>query len=154
MLRFLLARPSVPMLTVPAVIVAAAAIVFARPIESRSTTDHVEDMTALSQGLETRVQMHADRLEYKRDLIRRLADQEVTLADVTAEFLAMNQDVPAIMTAIRFHFDGASDVEKTAANVIEYLRGAHLPAERDREVRARLVHEYEAMFGHSPAPSR
>lgn len=82
--------------------------------------------------------------------MRRLADHEIPLADVTAEFLAMNREHPPAMRMIRIHYAGTTDEEKTAQNVFEYVQCMHLSASRERELLERLDHEYEALFGHRP----
>ena len=151
MFQFLHRRLTIPALTVPASLVAAAAIVFANPAAEPPPSDHVEDMSALSQGLDAHLRMHAGRIEYKQDLVRQLAGGELTLADVTAEFLAMNKDVPAVTFMIRESYAGATDEEKTAANVIDYVRNAPVSADKAAAVRARLLREYEALYGRPPA---
>lgn len=154
MLRFPTRHLTMPVLTVPASLLAAAALVFANPAGEPPPSDHVEDMTALSQAVAVRMRMHADRIEYKRDLARRLAAGELGLADVTAEFLVLNREVPVIMNAVLWHYPGATDEEKTASNVLSYVQSVSYPAVQPDAVLDRLACEFAARYGHPPALSR
>jgi hypothetical protein len=93
------------------------------------------------------------RIAYKEALISRLVAGRATLDEVTAEFLRLNRDTMAL-DMIRFQYPGSSDEEKTARNVLEYVRLQRLPADQDGRVTARLRQEFERRFGDHPDPAQ
>lgn len=73
------------------------------------------------------------RIGIKESIATSVADGEMTLADATAQFHALNRARPEYMQVIRDNFPGATDEESTARNVIDYTLGRVTdPTERDR----------------------
>ena len=68
-------------------------------------------------------------------------------AEVTSQFVTLNQAYPEYLRVIRTHYPGAKDEEKTARNVIEYtLPRVPDPSRRHALVR-RLHAELRSMIG-------
>jgi len=93
------------------------------------------------------------RMERKDRLVDELISERVTLADVTAEFLAMNQNRDGHMTVIRATWPGRNDEERTARNILHFvsLRLSELPAAERDEVSSRLESELAQFLAHSAA---
>ncbi|MFO0824289.1 MAG: hypothetical protein U0792_14445 [Gemmataceae bacterium] len=60
------------------------------------------------------------RIELKNMLVSELLAGRRGLADVTAQFLSLNQAHEEYMSVIHTQYSGATDTEKTARNVIGY----------------------------------
>ncbi|WP_439630454.1 hypothetical protein [Gemmata sp.] len=93
------------------------------------------------------------QIQIKEVLLGELIEGRATLADVSAQFLAMNRNSTASMTVIRKEYPGETDEEKSAYNVItfanaELSRGCPV---RKAEVLARLNAEFEALYHHHPS---
>jgi hypothetical protein len=143
-------------LAVPTALAVSAAIVLTSPIDPGAVAEPLDDQRfedldpyeAVRRDLEARLQAVKLRTEYKSVLIDRLVAGEATLAEVTDEFLRLNRDTPAL-GVIRLYLPGSSDEEKTAHNVVEYVKCRKLPADRRAEVMARLGREFADRFGGS-----
>lgn len=80
------------------------------------------------------------RIAIKEVLVADLIAGRVSLAEVTAEFMALNQSRPEYMALIRDEFPGETDELKVAHNVINYARHRLT----DRADRARVLGRLEA----------
>ena len=106
------------------------------------------EMDAERRRMQAQLESAVARIAYKDELINRLIADQATLAEVAGEFLRMNQTTPAL-GIIRDLYPGSDDEEKSARNVIEFVRQRKLPAERNAEVLGRLRREFERAYGHS-----
>jgi hypothetical protein len=88
----------------------------------------------------------ADRIELKGKYVRELIDGRLSLAQVTAEFVRLNEEYPAARDHVRFRYAGSSDEEKTARNVLDHVRPRVADEQRDA-VLARLEREFVALYG-------
>lgn len=105
------------------------------------------ELDAERRGMQAQLEATKARIVYKDELIDRLIVGQATLAEVSGEFLRMNQ-ATAALGIIRHLHPGSSDEEKSARNVIEFVRQRKLPAERNAEVMGRLRREFEQTYGH------
>ena len=126
-------------------------------VEFREEQDLHDHLALVSRDL-----MH--RIAIKNELIAELIAGRTTFPEVTQKFLVMNQSHPEYMTSIRAAYPGDTDEEKTAQNVLGYVRAEleqETPARR-AEVLARLRVQYEAAYQsevgagltRDPAPER
>jgi hypothetical protein len=107
---------------------------------------------SVDPALDARGQELAARIAYKEALIDTLIDGRATLAQVSDEFLRINEDNRAIMFTIRHRYpDASGDEERSANNVISFVRVRTLPAEEKARVLGRLGREFEDRFGNPPA---
>ena len=93
------------------------------------------------------------QIQVKEALLTELLEGRATLADVSAQFLAMNMNSPASMSVIRREYPGATDEEKSAYNVLTFAQaelGRGCP-DRKATVLARLDAEFFALFHHHPS---
>lgn len=105
-----------------------------------------------ADDLDDRREMYRSRLEFKQDLVRRLTSGEITLSEATSAFLELNRDVPEVLDVVRAAYVGSSDEEKTAANLLDYVQLADVPAAQKGIALARLGQEYKARYGFTPIP--
>ncbi|HVK15637.1 MAG TPA: hypothetical protein VM533_01735 [Fimbriiglobus sp.] len=101
---------------------------------------------AASQELDKQQSAVRARIAYKDVLIDRLISGEFTLAEVSAEFLSLNRGTQA-QSIIRDIYPGSGDEEKSARNVIDFVRLRKLPAEQNAAVMARLWRQFEQVHG-------
>jgi hypothetical protein len=96
-------------------------------------------------GLESCLQEVRRSNEVKETLIHHMIAGRVSLAEVTHQFLLMNQSRAAYMLVIRTQYVGNSDEEKSARNVLERAASALSYADQDTRahVLARLEGELE-----------
>lgn len=111
---------------------------------------HEQDKEAMETelALDTSSAELLQRYEIKHAMIRELIAGHATLAEVTHEFIRLNQARPQCMEVIRRSFPGTTDEEKMARNVLGFVETSlELDREIDRSaVRARLDTELAAML--------
>ncbi|HET6576248.1 MAG TPA: hypothetical protein VFG68_21785 [Fimbriiglobus sp.] len=136
----------------PAVVSLIAAAWFFRPEPSAVGSDPAADpeANAVSRELQVRQDAVIARIEYKDALIDQLIAGQTTLTEVTGEFLALNRGTH-ILTMIRAMYSGTNDEEKSARNVLDYVRQRMLPAEQNARVFKRLNREFAQAYGHPRA---
>lgn len=88
------------------------------------------------------------RIAIKNQLIAELIAGRTTLDEVTQKFLVMNQSHSEYMSSIRAAYPGDTDEEKTAHNVLGYIRAEleREPPARRAEVFGRLRAQFEAAY--------
>jgi hypothetical protein len=86
------------------------------------------------------------RIDTKDALIQNLIAGRATLAAVTAQFLALDENRPSYMAVLRNNQPGATDEEKMARNVISYA----LPSLNERSLiqKAAVLVRLEAELHH------
>src|SRR5207253_5127135 len=91
------------------------------------------------------------RTGVKELLIQDLIAGHSSLAEITSQFLALNQGRPEYMWVIRTNFAGTTDEEKMARNVIQYAvtRTAD-PTQKDRLARQLQADLRAMMHNHEP----
>jgi hypothetical protein len=110
-------------------------------VEFRAEQELHDHLALVSRDL-----MH--RIAIKNELIAELIAGRTTFPEVTQKFLVMNQSHPEYMTSIRAAYPGDTDEEKTAQNVLGYVR-AELEQEtptRRAEVLARLRVQFDVAY--------
>lgn len=139
---------------VPAAVVFVAAALFVSvesgTVGGDAATCVEPEMDAEHRRMQAQLEVSKARIAYKDELVSRLIAGQATLAEVSAEFLRMNQETPTL-GIIRDRYPGSNDEEKSARNVIEFVRARKLPAERNAEVLGRLRREFERAYGHPGA---
>jgi hypothetical protein len=85
------------------------------------------------------------RIALKEVLIADLIEGRATLAEVTAQFMALNECSPGCVSVIRKTFPGQTDQEKTARNVIDYVRARISDPVQRAQVLVRLEGELARM---------
>lgn len=133
---------------VPAASALVVAVLYANPnpgqTVDRAAMQYVEadadrqEMEAVNKQLLTRIM-------YKEELIGQLIDGRLSLPEVAVEFVQLNEDT-AVLEVIREQYPGASDEEKSAYNVLDFVR-TRLNKKQDAEVLARLNREFEQKYG-------
>lgn len=145
-------RLPVPLLTVLTALAAVAAILTADPdfaVEAAATRPVPTE--AAVAALNNRTYEIAARISYKESLVRELVAGRATLAQVSDEFLRLNEEEPAMMLVLRGSYAGSGDEERSANNVLGYLRQLRLPADEEARLFDRLGREFADRFGHPPA---
>jgi hypothetical protein len=114
------------------------------------TATERERELALTHELDETIQDLRRRIELKDRLVAELLAGRATLADVTAQFLAMNQGHPEHMAVVRSYYAGATDTERTARNVMNYSEPelAHYRPIRRIVVLARLELQLRELVAH------
>jgi len=94
-----------------------------------------------------------NQIATKDALVADLIAGRTTLAEVTNRFAEMNQTRPECMTVIRQQYEGATDEEKMARNVIDFvtLELAQADASQKSKVLTRLETEFEILRKKSPS---
>lgn len=147
-----MSRIPVSVLTVLTAVAAAAAILAAP--EEAVPTAAVNQIAANDPNvarLDARTYELSSRIAYKDSLIRELVAGRATLAQVSDEFLRLNEGEPAAMFVLRTRYPGSGDEERSACNVISFVLLLRLPADRQARVLDRLGREFADRFGHPPA---
>jgi hypothetical protein len=146
-------RLTIRWLAVPTVGLAIFSILAGDPRETvagRELDEEHPELVAIRSDLEAQHAHIATRVTYKEALILRLIEGEASYAQTIDEFLRLNREHPPILAIIRMRYPVGSDEEKTAQNVLEYVRG-RVPADGSGDrLLARLEREFEARFGHAP----
>lgn len=136
------------------VVVVPVAAAIAKPAWATAVGLDVWNLPALREENEVAVERRREldeenaeikrRMEVKEALIRNLIAGRATLADVTTQFLELDQDRPGYLTLIRGTYPAATDQESMAQNVIQYTwpRLSGEPASRRFEVMVRLLAEF------------
>lgn len=145
-----MSRLPVSLLTV---IAAVAAILAADPDEAATTaaTNQIVANDSHAAKLNARTYELAARIAYKDSLVRELIAGRATLAQVSDEFLRLNEEEPVALKVVRDRYPGSGDEEKSANNVIGYVRQLRLPADEEARLFDRLGREFAGRFGHPPA---
>jgi hypothetical protein len=145
----------VSVLTTLTVAVCVAAILTVEPEPPTASASAAVVRVPVDPALDARGQELAGRIAYKEALIDTLIDGRATLAQVSDEFLRINEEDRAIMFSIRNRYPEASgDEERSANNVISFVRVRSLPAEVKSRVLDRLEREFEDRFGSPPVAER
>jgi hypothetical protein len=97
--------------------------------------EEAEGAAELDRDLDTECVEVRRRIEVKEDLVRGLIDGRTTLAETTTQFIAIDRDRPEYLNNIRRSQLGATDEEKVARNVVEYV----IPRVRDVAAWHRLL---------------
>jgi hypothetical protein len=141
---------SLQWLIVPSAVVVVGAALLVHPESGAAVADTAAsvdpEIVATSQQLDARQAATLDRLMYKEELIDRLIAGDLTLAEVADEFLRMNRDTP-VKTAVRRSYHGSGDGEKSARNVLDFVRLRKLSARQAARVSERLHREFERTYG-------
>ena len=144
----MMSRCSVSVLTTFAVSACVAAILTADPERAAATAAVAP--TPTDTALDARGYHIAARIACKNALVDELIAGRATLAQVSDEFLRMNEEEPAILLILRHRYPGSGDEERSAHNVIGYVRVRYLPAAAEARVLDRLGREFADRFGHPP----
>lgn len=147
-------RNPVSLLTLITSLAAVAAILAADPEPTAATTtiNHVQTNDPDAARLNARTYELAARIAYKNSLVAELVAGRATLAQVSDEFLRLNEEEPAELLVVRERYPGSGDEEKSANNVLGYVRMLRLPADEEARLFDRLDREFADRFGHRPPP--
>lgn len=141
-------------LVAPAVVAVVAAVWLARPDLSAGSDPAAysdPELDAVRSELQARQDAVCARIAYKDELIDRLIAGEATLAEVAGEFLFLNQDTQTL-DKVRSMYPGSDDEEKSARNVLDYVRCRNLPTKTNARLIERLQREFERAYGR-PRPA-
>jgi len=89
-----------------------------------------------------------DRINAKQAIIVDVIDGRIELGEASRQFLALTAGDEAALAFVRGRYDGSTDVEKYARNVIEHAIG-QVPAAEKSAVVARLDRQFRGRFGHA-----
>lgn len=105
--------------------------------------EEVEVETRRGHDLSAHDEDIRQRIEVKEILVADLIAGRATLAEVTAQFLALNRGRPYYMETLRETYPAATDEQTTALAVLGFVtpRLADEPLDRQAEVSARLEAE-------------
>lgn len=110
---------------------------------------HAEDGTGshLDRDLEFEYSETRRRIAAKEEMIKSLIAGRSSLADVTAQFMVLNDGYEDHMLVVRMLNPGATDKEKMLWNVVGYVnqRLSDLPAWQRLAVNARLQTELQTL---------
>jgi hypothetical protein len=146
-------RLPVSLLTAFTALAAVAAILTADPDQAApaAARNVVSSDDPNVDKLNLRTYHFAARIAYKDSLIRELVAGRATLAQVSDEFLRLNEEEPASLEVLRRCYPGPGDEERSAHNVLGYVLRFQLPADEAARVLDRLGREFAERFGHPPA---
>ena len=111
--------------------------------DEREAIDLTSELTATDHEVQQRIVI-------KESKIGELIAGRLTLAEVTDEFLTMNQMKPGFMSCIRAQYAGRTDREKMAHNVIDYARGRLEHDGNDASILSHLDAELDEMTAADP----
>ena len=114
--------------------------------ESLEHEAELAEECARQQQLEATRQAIANRIALKEALIAELIEGRRSLREVTAAFASLNENQPGYSLGIRHAHPGSTDEERTAHNVMTYVKLAltSAPPETQEKVLTRLRCEFEA----------
>jgi hypothetical protein len=112
-----------------------------------------KEVAATTRRLERELDMIRHRIEIKERLVAALIEGRATLAEVAAQFLALDQDQEAWMLMLRAKFPGGTDEEKIARNVIQYTLAKLADPFAKERVAWRLRTEFRVMFPAADEPA-
>ncbi len=140
---------SVRWLVYPAGVCLIAAAVIASPGDLPGDGAEIpsdEVMAAVSADLGRRQSVVTARLAYKESHIAELVAGRAGLADVAAAFARLNADEPASLDVIRHHYEGRTDEERAARNVLDFVATRPMPAADKAAVLARLRAAFDRQY--------
>ena len=148
-----MSRVPVSLLTAITALAAVAAILAADPAETATTaaTNQILANDPEAARLNARTYELAARIAYKNSLVHELAAGRATLAQVSDEFLRLNEEEPVELMVVRNRYPGSGDEERSANNVIGFVLQLRLPVDEEARVLDRLGREFVGRFGHPPA---
>jgi hypothetical protein len=116
--------------------------------QTRSERIDIEEQRELESHLDVIKGEVVRRVAIKNALVAELIAGRTTLSEVTGQFLILNQSRPDVMAIIRATYPGSTDQEKSAHNVIAYLRVElnHAPPAEQTEVLTRLKIEFDRAY--------
>jgi len=122
---------------------------FVEPEATVSGADHQylelvsdEELLAVREQLAARQAEIRSRIDYKEGLMLELTQRRLSIFEVAEEFLRVNQNDVTIMSIMRCAYPGESDAERSAYNVLDFVRSRPMdPCER-----ASLLAEFEAQI--------
>jgi len=130
-------------LTYPGVLVAA--VEDFRDFRQRNR--QMDDERKIDAALSGRVTSLSDRLLAKQAIVIELIDGRVKLGEAADRFLALTAGDVLAMDYLRGKYDGSTDTERFARNVIDYAAAHMSPADSTALV-ARLDGQFRARYGH------
>ena len=113
----------------------------------RQHTRQMDDEREIAAALSGRVTSLSDRLLAKQTIVIELIDGRVKLGEATDRFLALTADDAVAMDYLRGKYDGSTDTERFARNVIDYAAAHVSPAESTALV-AQLDGQFRTRYGH------
>lgn len=113
-----------------------------------------EEGVERSRGLDADGDKILCRIEVKEALVQQLIDGRITLAEVSARFLAMNRTYADQMQTLRHAYPDITDAERSARNVVTFVQARMngLPPARKAEVALRVAGEFHGL-DFEPAPA-
>ncbi len=112
----------------------------------------LNDQLRESEGMSDQLDAEGDevrrRIAVKESIVSELIAGRTTLAEVTAKFIELNATRPGYVDAIRMSYPGATDLEKSARNVISYAL-ARAPDGTHDALSRKLEAELEQMIARS-----
>lgn len=145
-----MSRISVSLLSVVTVFGSVVAILAADPEPALPTAASTSAEDPSMAAMNLRTYEVRSRIAYKESLIGELIAGRATLAQVSDEFLRLNEDEPAAMVVLRARYPGSGDEERSANNVISFVLQRRLAAAEEARVLERLAREFADRFGHQP----
>ena len=88
-----------------------------------------------------------DRIAAKQSVIDEVLDGRVSLTEAAERFLSLTAGDVQAMELLRARYDGSTDLERVACNVIEHAKAQH-EHPNSAAVVVRLDGQFRARFGH------
>lgn len=114
----------------------------------RQHTRIIEDAQVYDAELNERSQFLTDRIQAKQSIIEAVMQDEMQLLEASERFLALNIHDRTTMDYIRVVYEGSTDLERSAQNIIDYVE-YNQPHLKSAPVIRRLEAQYRNHFGYS-----
>lgn len=105
-----------------------------------------EVMAAQAADLNRRQSVVNARLAYKEAHIAELVAGRAGLGDIAAAFALLNADDPSARGIIRQHYQGRTDEECAARNVLDFIESRAMPRAERAALLARLRADFDRLY--------
>ena len=112
----------------------------------------IENAQQVRAELNDRAQDVYQRIQAKQTIIHEIMQNQIELPEAAEKFLALNMHDKNIMRLHRELYQGSTDLERSALNIIDYVK-YNQPGAKAKPVIARLQEQYRNHFGY-PVPTR
>jgi hypothetical protein len=134
------------MVTIGAAI-GAIAVLMTYPGGPRAAYDDATDSPLVVAGKGPADAHLLERIAMKEGMVNELIAGRTSLADVSARFAKLNEDVPATLDVLRNKYPNMSEAQRTSCNVIDHVISIELPPPVAEKVLHRLQEEFCTLYG-------
>jgi hypothetical protein len=111
------------------------------------------ELAAVGADLNGGFRVADQRLAARREVARAVAEERLPFAAAADGFLSLLREAPEDAEVARTRYPGATDAERAAQQLIEFVKEVDLPPSQRAAVTARLDAEFAAHFGRPAVPT-